>query len=348
MNPTELTVDLEKRLGSFHLRACFQTAGGFHGLLGRSGSGKSMTLKCIAGIERPDRGRIVLGDRVLFDSTQKIDLPPQKRRIGYLFQQYALFPHMTVLENVTAGISGCSRPERRLRAMSLLERFGLAALARRYPAQLSGGQQQRTALARILAAKPEVIALDEPLSALDTALRRQLEAELAALLKDFPGPVLWVSHDIGELCRTCSVISLAEGGQISPPRNTGALLRNPGTVRAARLLGYRSFARCLPVSEGGALVLPDWNIRIPCDRTPEPGQTVVGFPALCARPDPGGILFKVLSAVPTLDTVLLRLTPAGAESGPVLELSLPGTGWTETAAVRLRFDPNALLLLRDS
>ena len=140
-------------------------------LLGASGCGKSVTLKCIAGIMTPDRGHIILDGETLFDSEKHINLPPQKRRVGYLFQQYALFPNMTVLQNIRCGIRSGSRAEKRRRAEKKLRRFRLEGLEKKYPTQLSGGQQQRTALARILASEPRAILLDEPFSALDGFLK---------------------------------------------------------------------------------------------------------------------------------------------------------------------------------
>ena len=164
-----LEVDIEKKLGDFRLRAAFTCDKGITGILGASGSGKSMTLKCIAGIERPDRGRIVLDGRVLFDSRQKINLKPQKRRVGYMFQNYALFPTMTVTQNIAAG-QGISAD----RVREMIERFHLKGLEGHYPSELSGGQQQRVALARIMAYRPDLILLDEPFSALDDNLKERL------------------------------------------------------------------------------------------------------------------------------------------------------------------------------
>mgnify|MGYP002799029466 FL=1 len=155
-----LEVDVEKTYGSFHLEASFRSEGEPLTLLGPSGCGKSLTLKCIAGIERPDRGRIVLDGQVLFDSAAHIDLPPQRRRVGYLFQQYALFPHMTVAENIAAGCRGLGREERKKRVAELAAMLRLEGLEGLRPRQLSGGQQQRTALARILASEPRAILLD--------------------------------------------------------------------------------------------------------------------------------------------------------------------------------------------
>ena len=169
----KLTVDIEKTLGNFHLRVAFEASQGVTALLGASGCGKSMTLRCIAGICRPDWGRIVLDGVTLFDSKKRIDLPPQKRRVGYLFQQYALFPNMTVRQNIAAGVR--DRKAALHVADDMIRKMRLDGLENRRPQALSGGQQQRVALARILVNQPEVLLLDEPFSALDTHLRFQTE-----------------------------------------------------------------------------------------------------------------------------------------------------------------------------
>ena len=159
-----LLVDIEKRLDTFTLRVQFETEHGATALLGASGCGKSVTLKCIAGIMTPDRGRIVLDGETLFDSERRVNLPPQRRCVGYLFQQYALFPNMTVQQNILCGIRTGSRAEKQRAAAEQLRRFRLDGLEKRYPSQLSGGQAQRVALARILASQPRAILLDEPFS----------------------------------------------------------------------------------------------------------------------------------------------------------------------------------------
>ena len=207
-----LIVDIEKKLGSFTLRSKFETGHGTMALLGASGCGKSVTLKCIAGIMTPDRGRIVLDGVTLFDSEKHIDLTPQQRQVGYLFQQYALFPNMTVAQNIQCGIRTGSRAEKQQRAAQQLRRFRLEGLEKKYPTQLSGGQQQRVALARIQASEPKAILLDEPFSALDSFLKWNLELELSDLLSGFDGPILWVSHDLGECYRNCRTVCVIENG----------------------------------------------------------------------------------------------------------------------------------------
>lgn len=158
-----LEVRIRRTLRDFSLETAFTTSDGVLGILGASGCGKSMTLRCIAGVETPDEGRIVLNGRVLFDSAAGVNLPPRQRRVGYLFQSYALFPHMTVEENIACALGW--EKDRKKRAgtiASLVGRFRLEGLEKRYPGQLSGGQQQRVALARILAYEPEALLLDEP------------------------------------------------------------------------------------------------------------------------------------------------------------------------------------------
>ena len=209
-----LFVDITKRLGDFVLDVSFNADDPSETLaiLGASGCGKSMTLKCIAGIERPDRGRIVLNDRVLFDSEVRVDVPVQDRRVGYLFQNYALFPTMTVLDNVMAGVRGGSRNERRERALGQIRAFRLEGLEGLRPAELSGGQQQRCALARIMANDPELLLLDEPFSALDGYLRWQLELELGDTLRAFPGGVVFVTHSRDEVYRMSQRVCVLDHG----------------------------------------------------------------------------------------------------------------------------------------
>ena len=236
-----LYVDIEKRLGAFRLQSKFEAENETLALLGASGCGKSMTLKCIAGIVTPDRGRIVLNGRVLFDSEKKIDLTPQQRRVGYLFQQYALFPNMTVEQNILCGIRAGSRSEKRTLLSEKIRLFRLEGLEKKYPAQLSGGQQQRVALARILCSEPQAILLDEPFSALDSYLKWNLELELSDLLAGFHGPILWVSHDLGECCRNCQKVCVMENGVSSPVTDMETMVRHPATQSAAQLTGCRNF-----------------------------------------------------------------------------------------------------------
>lgn len=189
---------------------------GIFSLFGASGAGKSMTLKCIAGIEKPDRGVIRLGDKVLFDSEKHIDLSPQKRHVGYLFQEFALFPDMTVRGNIKAALHRLPRRQRNKKADEMMERFRISALADQKPARLSGGERQRVALARIFAAEPEVLLLDEPFSSLDTFLKWELIPYFKETLQSFSGCSIMVSHSVDEVLSLCGSVSVISDGVTAP------------------------------------------------------------------------------------------------------------------------------------
>ena len=197
-----LEVQIYKKLAEFDLDVSFQVNDNILGLMGASGSVKSMTLKCIAGIETPDQGRIVLNDRVLFDSEKKINVPIQKRNVGYMFQSYALFPNMNVYENISVGLRARKVKDVDIVAQKVMKQFQISELASRYYKQLSGGQRQRVALARLMAYEPDVLLLDEPFSALDEDLKEDLLQELKSELQ-ISKPVIFVSHnkeEVNELC----------------------------------------------------------------------------------------------------------------------------------------------------
>lgn len=197
-----LEVQIYKKLAEFDLDISFQVNDNILGLMGASGSGKSMTLKCIAGIETPDQGRIVLNDRVLFDSEKKINVPIQKRNVGYMFQSYALFPNMNVYENISVGLRARKVKDVDIVAQKVMKQLQISELASRYSKQLSGGQRQRVALARLMAYEPDVLLLDEPFSALDEDLKEDLLRELKSELQ-ISKPVIFVSHnkeEVNELC----------------------------------------------------------------------------------------------------------------------------------------------------
>ena len=314
-----LVVDIEKKLGGFLLRSKFETGSGTMALLGASGSGKSVTLKCIAGIMTPDKGRIVLDGETLFDSEKHIDLTPQRRQVGYLFQQYALFPNMTVLQNIQCGIRSGSRGEKQQRASEQLRRFRLEGLEKKYPAQLSGGQQQRVALARILASEPRAILLDEPFSALDGFLKWNLEMELADFLSDFSGPILWVSHDLGECFRSCRSVCIMDNGASLPVTDMETLVHHPATQCAARLVGLRNFLpgrRC----EGGVRI-DGWEMVLPLQAASE--QVTVAIPECAIVLAREGYTARVCRVIRDLRDTVAVLRPVQDADAQLLGVVLP-------------------------
>ena len=225
---------IKKRFSGFSLDVSLNTDGGVMGILGASGSGKTMTLKCIAGIETPDEGRIVLNGRVLFDSEKHINLPPQKRKIGYLFQNYALFPNMTVETNIAAGLSG-SKEEKQEAAARMIRLFKLEGLEKRYPSQLSGGQQQRVGIARAVVLNPDVILFDEPTSALDP----ELVGEVLKVIKDIAKEgitMIIVTHEMSFARDVADRAIFMDQGRIVEQGPAKSLFANPQQPRTRQFL----------------------------------------------------------------------------------------------------------------
>ncbi len=257
-----LYVDIRKKLDSFTLDVSFSAENGVMGVLGASGSGKSMALKCIAGIETPDEGRIVLNGRTLFDSENRINLKPQQRRVGYLFQSYALFPNMTVKRNVLCALRGIrDKKERERLADEKIGMMRLNGLEGRYPHELSGGEQQRTALARILASSPELLMLDEPFSALDAYLKEKLMVELKCILKDFDGVSIAVTHDRDEAYDLCDTIGIIDNGKMLSHLPKKALFADSESIAGARLTGCKNIAAAFKTGEYEVFV-PEWGISL--------------------------------------------------------------------------------------
>lgn len=254
-----LEVAIKKYYPDFSLDVNFYTEKGILGVLGASGCGKSMTLKCIAGIETPDEGKIILNGRVLFDSEKKINLSPQKRNIGYLFQNYALFPHMNVEENIAVGIK--IKEEQKEIIAKYLKIFHLENLKKAYPKNLSGGQQQRVALARIFASQPDILMLDEPFSALDDFLKWQVELELAKVLKLYGKNVLFVSHNRDEIYRFCDEIMVLSQGKTVSFSTKKDLFEKPNSIAASKLSGYKNHSRIEKIDKYLCRAI-DWNIDL--------------------------------------------------------------------------------------
>ena len=237
---SRLSVALRKKLAGFTLDVAWTAGDGVAVLFGPSGAGKTLTLQCLAGLLRPDAGRVVVDDRVFFDGATGVDLAPQARRIGYVFQGYALFTHLTVAANVAFGLRGRPRAERLRRSAEVIERLGLGGLEARYPSELSGGQRQRVALGRALAIDPALLLLDEPLSALDAPLRRALRDELREILAAWGTAAVVVTHDFTEAYRLADRIVVYDGGRVIQAAPRAELLWQPASEAVAGIMGLRN------------------------------------------------------------------------------------------------------------
>ena len=273
-------VKFRKKFGAFSLSVDFEAEDEVLALLGGSGCGKSMTLKCIAGIVTPDEGKIVVDGVTFFDSERGVNLKPQQRRCGLLFQNYALFPNMTAKQNIMTvlrrGSGRCENSEARYREIA--EKFFITGLEEHYPSQLSGGQQQRVALARIMASDPAIIMLDEPLSALDSYLRWQLELNLQRTLAEFPGTTLYVSHNRDEVYRLCSKVCVINNGRSEPVKSVAEFFDAPPTLTAAILSGCKNFSRAEAIAPRRIKTL-DWGVELDCARDVPGGAKFAGIRA---------------------------------------------------------------------
>lgn len=257
-----LIARVKKNLGTFTLDVNIEAGAETLGFLGASGCGKSLTMRCIAGIEKPDEGYIQVNDCVYFDSSKGINLTPQERKTALLFQNYMLFPNLTIAENVAAGVS---RTSSNLEVAEIVERelarFSLSGFEKRYPAQLSGGQQQRVALARMLAAQPDILMLDEPFSALDSHLKSVLEQNLVDLFSTFDGTILYVSHDIDEAIRFCDRIAVVDKGHILEIDTADELVNDPKSEAALKLSGCKN---AVPYKKAGErhVWISRWGVHV--------------------------------------------------------------------------------------
>lgn len=347
-----LSVDILKKLGDFQLSVQFEADNEIFALLGASGCGKSLTLKAIAGIITPDAGRIVLDGRVLFDTQQRINLSPQKRRVGYLFQNYALFPNMTVEENIAAGVA-LPKQERRLKVAENIQRFCLTGLEKHYPAQLSGGQQQRVALARIVASEPQLLMLDEPFSALDSHLQWQLEQELSQVLEKFGKTTLFVSHNRDEVFRLCQRVAVMNAGHIDICEDKWTLFNQPHTLSTSLLTGCKNHSAARKIDEHTVEAV-DWQVVLHTEVAVPDDVRYVGIRAhFLEQVDGWGVnafLCRVLKAVEDTFSYIIMVSLQGenGESMPI-RWEVDKALWKRSAAsglpLYLRLPPAQLLLL---
>lgn len=255
-----LSLSIRKSFPGFGLDVELEAGDERVALLGASGCGKSCTLRCIAGVETPDEGRIEVNGVTFFDSARGIDLTPQQRKCALLFQSYQLFPNLTVAGNVAAGMDpALPAGRRRELALRYLSIFGMAPFADRFPSGLSGGQQQRVAIARMIAARPGIYMFDEPFSALDAHLKSSLEQTMLDIFDAVPGTVLYVSHDVDEACRLCGRLAVMHAGRIVEDGAAADVVRHPSTLAALRLTGCKNTS---PARKAGRCLVEavDWGM----------------------------------------------------------------------------------------
>ena len=291
-----LTVDIKRELPGFKLDVNFVLERGVMAVLGASGAGKTMTLQCIAGLLEPDSGSIDLNGKLLFDSAGGINLPSQKRRVGFVFQNYALFPHLTVIQNIGYGIRHLPRTQAEERVNQLMELMHVSPLGGRYPTQLSAGQQQRVAIARALAPEPEVLLFDEPFSALDVQLKERLELEFLALQEHFKGEMLLVTHDLAEGYKLGNKIAVFQAGSIIQCGSKQNVFFAPANRTVARLTGIRNLMKGLVTGieeQTVGVFIPAWqktlHVRRPAVQSLVLNQPVsIGIRSEHIRLEPGG------------------------------------------------------------
>lgn len=258
-----LSIDIKSDLNNFGMDISLKTKAKRIGILGASGAGKSMLLKYISGIISPDQGRIEINGETIFDSSRKIDVIPQKRDVAYMFQNYALFPNMTVRENIEVVLSG-SKEYKRDKADRYMKKFCIDNLEDKMPRNLSGGQQQRVALARIMAYEPKLILLDEPFSALDNDLKDKLQIELEDMLSDYEGMVIMVSHSRDEIYRFSDELIIIHNGMVVEQGKTKEVFSRPKTFEGAKMVGVTNILP-VEVDQDSSIKIPDLDIRITSD-----------------------------------------------------------------------------------
>ena len=341
-----LVVDMEKRLPGFTLKMAFAAENETLALLGASGSGKSMTLKCIAGIVTPDRGYIEVDGRVLFDSDSRINLPPQQRRVGYLFQQYALFPHMTARQNLLCGVRGDKKRSGE-KADGMLATLGLTAAADKLPAQLSGGEQQRIALGRILLNEPDILLLDEPFSALDSHLRFALEGELRRTIRAFGRTVVLVSHDRDEAYRLSDTMALVENGHVTTRGTKEAIFAQPRTRAGAALTGCKNLSP-ITLLPDGRMLADDWGVALAAGTVPKAARYVgIRMHAVQYGPGENEIHGAVTEVVENPFSCTVMVQPQGGKKPLGWEVDKDWWRGHGADSVTLHLPKDALLLLEE-
>lgn len=349
-----LDMKIKKDFGGFVLEEELHVGNETLALLGASGCGKSMTLRCIAGIVTPDEGYIRVDGETLFDSEQKIDVPTQKRHVGLLFQNYALFPNMNVMQNIMMGMKSLdlSKEQKAEECQSIIDRFYLNGLEKHSVRQLSGGQQQRVALARIMVSKPKILMLDEPFSALDSFLRWELEQELMKVLGEFSGTSILVSHNRDEVYRISDHIAVISDGKVDCFDEKKRIFEDPYTYQSALLTGCKNFSKASYIDESHVRA-EDWGIVLITSRPVSDKIKYIGLrnhflhPAMGQRQNV--VTCDVLQAIEDLSEMILLLRCQGMTSEYAdLHITMSKNEWNmldNKQSVQLYFEPENILVM---
>jgi molybdate transport system ATP-binding protein len=328
-----LCVRIQKRFSgeprsSFLLDVEFVAAKGFTILFGASGAGKTTLLDCIAGLQTPEQGRIAIGEAVLFESGSRVNVPPNRRSVGYLLQSLALFPHMTVRENVQYGLAALDAPEREYRCRQILESFRIADLVSRRPGEISGGERQRVALARTLVTRPRVLLLDEPLTAVDAVTRSQIVDDLRAWNAQRGIPILYVTHQRAEVFALGDSVIVLDAGRVVARGSPHEVLQRPQSETVAQLAGFENIFDCSFVAahpEQGTMTCRVANstldLEVPLSRVDTSRSLRVGIRAgdvLLASSPPQGLSARnvfsgVIASLEQRDVTIVAKVNCGAE-----------------------------------
>ncbi len=362
-----LDVRVRRRLDGFELDVAFQADERRVVLFGPSGAGKSLTLQAITGVVRPDAGRVEVNGRLLFDSASGVNLPPQERRVGYVPQNYALFPHLTVQQNVAYGIQRLDAARRRALVQEMVELVGLRGLEQRRPRELSGGQQQRVALARALAFRPELLVLDEPFSNIDTGLRGTLRRELLDLQARSGITTLVVTHDLDDAFFLGERIIVYDGGRAVQQGDRQEVFYRPATRRVAEFVGTRNILCGTVLGADAEALYLGWRghtlqaLPQPMAKGSEAYFSIRPTQIMIVRrdrpphlgPPPNLLCGRIVEETIKAETYILHLRLAGSSELYDLEIELPGyvyhrLGLDADKDVQVSIRPSALHVIPEA
>lgn len=337
-------IDIEKNFGRFFLKVKLSGEDEIIALLGASGSGKTLTLKCIAGIEKPDKGKIVIDGITFFDSDKNINLEPGKRKVGFLFQNYALFPNMTIKENLSCVISKEDRDKKNELVAKISQDYEIGDLLDDYPDSLSGGQKQRVALARIMLTSPNILLLDEPFSALDSHLKFKIEQDLHERINKFGKTVILVSHDRDEVYRLSDTTALVDNGNVLEFGKTKDVFDKPKQLKTALLTGCKNVSEIIKIDENHVKATA-WGMVFECDKYE--GITHVGVRMHDISIDEKGTLCEVVSQTENPFSFVIGLRKKDDDADEIFYMEISKEEWTKNSADNIRINVEKALFLKE-